>query len=123
VKSAKKADAMIYDLDGKIFRSVTNSDNGEVGRETRFHYRQTGDIVTATYAGGSIVDGHLIATVGPGGVLDMRYHHVNDRGELMVGTCRSTPEQLPDGRLRFHEEWQWLSGDRSAGQSTIEEVA
>jgi hypothetical protein len=113
---------MTYDLDGKIFRSIGNSENGEVGSETRFHYRQVGDVVTATYRGGTIVEGHLIAKVRPGGVLDMRYHHINDRGELMLGTCRSTPERLPDGRLRFHEDWQWLSGDLSTGRSVIEEV-
>ena len=113
---------MTYDLDGKVFRSIGNSDNGEVGSDTRFHDRQTGDVVTATYGGGSIVHGHLIAKVREGGVLDMRYHHINDRGELMLGTCRSTPELLPDGRLRFHEEWQWLSGDQSSGRSVIEEV-
>ena len=33
----------------------------------------------------------------------MRYHQVNDRGELMTGVCRSTPEVLPDGRIRLHE--------------------
>lgn len=113
---------MTYDLDGKVFRSIVNSDNGEVGGETRFEYRQAGDVVTATYRGGSIVEGHLIAKVREGGVLDMRYHHVNDRGELMLGTCRSTPERLSDGRLRFHEEWQWLSGDLSSGRSVIEEL-
>jgi hypothetical protein len=114
---------MTYDLDGKIFRSLTNSGNGEVTSDTRFHYRQAGDLVSATYAGGAIVEGHLIAKVRPDGALDMRYHHVNVRGELMVGMCLSTPEHLADGRLRFHEEWQWLSGDRSSGRSVIEEVA
>lgn len=113
---------MTYDLEGKVFRSVTNTANGDVGRETRFHYRQSGDLVTATYEGGGIVAGHLLAKVLATGELDMRYHHVNDRGELMVGTCRSTPERLADGRLRFHEAWQWLSGDRSSGRSVIEEV-
>ena len=113
---------MKYDLDGKIFRSVENTETGEVGGETRFHYRQSGDVVTASYRGGRIVEGHLIAKVLSDGVLDMRYHHVNDQGELMLGTCRSTPESLPDGRLRFHEEWQWLSGDRSSGRSVIEEL-
>ena len=41
--------------------------------------------------------GHLIAKVRPDGLLDMRYHHLNDRGELMLWTCRSTPERLSDG--------------------------
>jgi len=113
---------VIYSLDGKIFRSIGNSDNGDVDGETRFHYRQSGHLVTATYSGGTVVEGHLIALMLPDGSLDMRYHHVNIRGDLMLGTCRSVPERLPDGRLRLHEEWQWLSGDRSSGRSVIEEV-
>ena len=52
----------------------------------------------------------------------MRYHHLNAAGQFMLGQCLSTPECLPDGRLRFKESWQWLSGDRSAGTSEIEEV-
>jgi len=113
---------VIYSLDGKVFRSIGNSDNGDVDGETRFQYRQIGNLVTATYSGGSVVEGHLIALMLPDGSLDMRYHHVNIRGDLMLGTCRSIPERLPDGRLRLHEEWQWLSGDRSSGRSVIEEV-
>ena len=113
---------MEFNLDGKVFRSVSNTGNGDVSAETRFHYRQTGDLVTADYSGGGIRIGHLIAKVMTGGRLDMRYHHVNDRGDFMLGTCISTPERLPDGRLRFREEWQWLSGDLSSGHSEIEEV-
>ncbi len=52
----------------------------------------------------------------------MRYQHVNRDGELMTGHCRSTPELLPDGRLRLHESWQWTSGDGSRGESIIEEI-
>ena len=113
---------MTYNLDGKTFRSLSNTANGEVGAETLFHYRQTADIVTADYSGGSIVIGHLIARVLEDGRLDMRYHHLNRTGEFMLGQCLSTPERLPDGRLRFKENWQWLSGDMSSGYSEIEEV-
>ena len=67
--------------------------------------------------------GHLLAVMDEHGRLDMRYHHLNDQGELMVGRCMSIPEVMPDGRLRYHETWQWLTGDRSSGHSTIEEVA
>lgn len=113
---------MRTDLDGRTFRSVRNTDNGDVGAETVFHYHQHGDIVWAEYHGGAVVRGHLLARVLETGQLDMRYHHLNDRGEFMLGTCLSTPERLPDGRLRFHESWQWLTGDGSAGTSVIEEV-
>ena len=108
--------------DGKTFRPVANTENGEVSGETIFHYQQTGNIVTAGYAGGSIVSGHLIALVDKNGCLDMRYHQVNDKGALQTGICRSVPEHLPDGRIRLHESWQWTSGDYSKGTSVVEEV-
>lgn len=108
--------------DNRIFRSVATSSNGEVGAQTRFHYRQRDGIVWGTYAGGGITEGHLIATVAPDGALDMRYHHVSPTGALMTGICRSRLEILPDGRYRLHEEWQWTSGDRSRGTSVVEEV-
>ena len=79
-------------------------------------------MVWAEYSGGEIARGQLIAICGDDGVLDMRYQHINMRGQLMTGICRSTPEILPDGRLRLHEQWQWTSGDRSSGESVIDEV-
>ena len=110
------------DYDGRRFRSLSNSETGEVDAETVFQYHQRGDVVWATYEGGAIRFGTLIAKVDGAGALDMRYHHVNVAGELMTGRCRSTPEILPDGRLRLHERWQWTSGDGSRGESVIEEV-
>lgn len=110
---------MDYDLEGRVFRSVTNTENGEVGADTVFHYRQSGNIVSAEYRGGAIVVGHLLARVLPGGRLDMRYHHINRDGELMVGQCLSTPELTESGKLLFKEEWQWLTDDRSSGYSEI----
>ena len=117
--------------DGKTFCSVTNTTNGEVSADTTFHYHQDGSIVWAEYSGGSIVRGTVIAKVilsdnqtdEEVGSLDMRYQHVNTDGELMTGRCRSTPERLPDGRLRLHEKWKWTSGDGSEGESIVEEVS
>ncbi|WP_234737155.1 n-acetylglutamate synthase [Tellurirhabdus bombi] len=106
----------------KVFRSLSNTDNGEVNEQTRFHYRQEGNTVWAEYNGGDIVHGHLLATVSPNNELDMVYHHVNQAGQLMTGRCHSTPEILPDGRIRLHERWQWTSGDLSSGESTLEEI-
>ena len=108
--------------DGKIFRTIENTPNGEVSGETVFHYKQTGRVVTAQYAGGGIAMGQLIALVDSQGCLDMRYHHVNAQGKLQTGTCHSVPEVLPDGRIRLHESWQWTSHDGSSGTSIVEEV-
>lgn len=106
----------------KVFVPLSNSANGEVDLSMQFVYQQTGNIVTCTYAGGRIRSGHLIALVADDGTLDMRYHQVNDKGEITTGICRSTPEQLPNGKVRMHEKWQWTSGDRSEGESLLEEL-
>ena len=113
---------MDYNLEGKLFASIQNTESGEVNDETLFYYHQDGNVVWADYEGGSITKGHLIATVIENGKLDMRYHHLNSDGKIMIGKCLSIPERLPDGRLKFKEEWQWLSGDQSTGYSKIIEV-
>jgi len=112
---------MEFNLEGRIFRSVTNTSNGEVSGETVFRYHQSEDVVWAEYEGGEIVKGHLVANVLASGQLDMRYHHINRHGEIMIGKCLSTPELMCNGKILFKEEWQWLSGDMSSGYSEIAE--
>ena len=111
---------MTIDYDGLRFRAVRNSETGEVGSNTVFHYHQAGNIVWAEYGGGEVVHGHLVALCDDTGGLDMRYHHINRRCELMTGLCRSTPEMLNDGRIRLYEKWQWTCGDLSSGESVLE---
>jgi len=105
----------------KTFRPISNTANGETSEQTVFHYKQIGQILTAEYEGGQIQKGHLIGLVDELGNIDMRYHQVNDKGEIMTGTCQSTPEILPNGKIRLHERWEWTSGDKSKGTSIIEE--
>jgi hypothetical protein len=105
----------------KKFRPISNTENGETSNETLFHYKQVGNILTSEYSGGKIKYGHLIALVDDAGNIDMRYHQVNENGELMTGICTSTPETLPNGKIRLHESWEWTSGDKSKGNSIIEE--
>lgn len=105
---------MGYSFEGKTFRSVANTENGEVGAETIFHYHQQESVVWADYEGGEIVKGHLMANALASGQLDIRYHHINQRGEIMTGKCLSTPEVLVNGKILLKEEWQWLSGDMSS---------
>lgn len=109
--------------DNRKFASVQTSENGEVSSITVFHYHQKDDFVWAEYAGGAIVFGNLIAKVLENDSLEMRYQHLNEKGELMAGKCVSIPVILPDGRIRLLEEWQWTSGDFSSGDSVVEEIA
>jgi hypothetical protein len=112
----------MINYNNKTFRSVTNTINGDVNSETFFHFHQDGKIVRATYSGGNVECGHIIAIADDEGILDMRYHHVNKDGEIMTGICRSLPKVLSNGKIRLHENWQWTSGDKSVGTSIIEEV-
>ncbi|WP_437369684.1 n-acetylglutamate synthase [Maribacter litoralis] len=112
--------AMNYN--NKRFKPVSNTENGETSEETIFEYRQKGTILTSTYKGGKIKEGHLIGLVNKDGTIEMRYHQVNTKGELMTGVCFSKPEIMDNGKIRLYEAWEWTSGDRSKGNSILEEI-
>ena len=112
---------MKHSLDGKIFQSIENSENGEVSSETIFHYHQNNEIVSADYKGGNIRKGHLLGKC-LNGNLEFTYQHINIEGNLMLGQCISTLSVLPDGRYKYHENWQWINGDKSKGTSQIIEI-
>lgn len=113
---------MRMNYDGRIFRPLSNTPNGEVNGETRFHYRQSNGVLEASYSGGGIKCGQMVGRVFDDGRLEFLYQHLSDDLELRSGRCQSRPEQLPDGRLRLHESWQWSNGDLSSGTSVVEEV-
>lgn len=106
----------------KTFKSITASENAEVTSKTLFIYKQVGNVLTANYKGGQIIEGHLIGLVANNGDLNMRYHQINTKGELMTGICHSKPEILQNGKIRLHETWQWTSGNLSKGTSVLEEI-
>ncbi len=110
-----------FNYNGKTFRPVSNSENGETSSETIFLYNQIGNIVTSEYSGGKINFGHLIGLVDQAGNIEMSYHQINEKNELMTGICKSKPEILANGKIRLHEYWQWTSGDKTKGQSILEE--
>ena len=112
----------MINYDQKRFRPISNSANGETSQDTVFLYEQSGNILISKYQGGQIKIGHLIGLVDEEGHIDMRYHQVNNKGELMTGICRSSPEIMDNGKIRLHENWQWTSGDKSKGQSILEEI-
>lgn len=113
---------MKINYDNRIFKSVQNSETGEVSGETTFYYHQKENLVWAEYSGGEIVFGNLIAKVLEDDSLEMRYQHLNKKSELMTGKCFSKPEILENDKIRLHEKWQWTSGDFSKGESVVEEI-
>lgn len=112
----------MIDYNGKRFVPVANSANGETSGDTVFEYQQIGRRISCLYAGGAIEYGHLLGTVSESGQIQMVYHQLNHKGEIRTGKCLSTPERMPNGKLRLHEKWEWTSGDRSSGNSVLEEI-
>lgn len=106
----------------RIFRSISNSATGEVDDLTIFKYQQKENIILGTYSGGRIASGQLIGILSDEQTIEMRYHHINDQGEFKTGKCTSTPEIMPNNKIRLHEQWQWTCDDQSSGQSIIEEI-
>ncbi len=108
-------------LHNKTFRTLANTDNGEVSGETLFHYHQEGELVWAEYQGGQILHGHLVGKI-VDDHLEFVYHHLNRQGELMTGQCKSYPEWTEEGKMRLREYWQWTCRDHSSGESVIVEL-
>lgn len=121
-KYIKSNDDRKINYDNKFFSSVSNTDNGEVSSLTIFQYHQDKDIISAEYSGGDILKGFLIGTSDDEGKLNFIYQHINKNGEIRTGKCFSTPEILPNGKIRMQEQWKWTNGDNSTGESVIEEI-
>lgn len=101
------------------FAGISNTPNGQVSGDTVFHYAQHGLVLTATYGGGSILQGHMIGKVLDDSSLDFVYQHIDIEGNIKSGHCHSIPEILADGRIRLYEVWEWTTGGK--GESVVEE--
>ena len=87
--------------DNKIFRPISNTDNGETSSETIFIYKQVGNILTSEYTGGKILKGHLIGLVNKDGEIDMRYHQGVACGEI-AQRLKSTVDAVYQALRRIH---------------------
>ncbi|MDX1349183.1 MAG: n-acetylglutamate synthase [Putridiphycobacter sp.] len=104
------------------FKPVSNSANGLVSSEMVFHYTQHEEVLSCEYAGQDIKHGQILGIVYPDGSIEFAYQQIDFFGQILTGKCETTPEILPNGKLRLHEKWQWTSGDKSTGESILEEI-
>lgn len=114
--------ATAVDYDGRVFSSSAAETADAAGAAPVGHYHQRGDVVWAEFAGGKVIVGRLVGTCEPDGTLRMSYSQVLADGAVVSGSCRTTPQVLPDGRLRLREEWERHGPAASRGVSYIEEV-
>jgi len=106
----------------RTFKPLQVTSNGEVDSHTVFTYVQNGNVLSCSYQGSNIIEGHLLGTVDENGCIQMSYHQINSKGVIQTGICSSIPKVNKDGILELHEKWQWTNGDLSKGESVLIEV-
>ncbi|MEV4328959.1 hypothetical protein AB0K02_00165 [Streptomyces sp. NPDC049597] len=111
---------MAISLDGLVLAPVADQAPGQVGTRTRFLYHEERGRIWAEYEGGDVVRGHLVGTR-VGDRLDFRYVQLKTDGATSSGHCLSTVVELPDGRVRLEEAWEWESQEGS-GTSVVEQL-
>jgi hypothetical protein len=112
------------DLRKRRFAGTVNYDSGDANQETVFYYDQSGDLVYGRYEGGRIRLGQIVGRIVSEDRIEFTWQYLNIDGQLVAGTCVSTPEILADGRYRLHENWKTTLGPDAgmAGESVIEEI-
>jgi hypothetical protein len=107
-------------LDGRTLTAVANSEAGEVGGDTKLHFEQDGDRISARFSGGEVDDGYLLGSF-DGQQWDIRYVQRNADGETATGHSVGEVELLDDGRVRVEDEWEWESRE-GHGETVLVEV-
>ncbi|QIQ05190.1 hypothetical protein [Streptomyces liangshanensis] len=111
---------MARSLDGLVLAPVADQAPGQVGTRTRFTYHERDGRIWAAYEGGDVERGYLVGTR-EGDRLDFRYVQLKRDGGTSAGHCVSLVVDLPDGRVRLEETWEWESREGS-GTSVVEEL-
>ncbi len=109
-------------LHKRIFVPVKNSDEGTVGPDTIFIFRQQGQQIFANYSGGSVKDGHLLGIFETPTTARLVYHCMTKSEVLKTGQANARFTQAQNGQLSIDMDWQWLSGDEGKGLSRYEEL-
>ena len=108
-------------IHGKRF-VTTGNEHGVSGADTVFEYATDGDRIRGTYRGGRIADGHLVGKVTGADSIELLFHCVTTDGELMAGASRGRVSRNARGLVELHFDWEWLTDDRSGGQSSYVEL-
>ncbi len=104
-------------LKGKRFRAQSNSTGGTVNTDTEMHFTEDGDVILGTYRGGSILQGQVMGRWTGEMRMEMCYHCLTRSDAIQAGRAKASFDRTSDGRLAMALNWQWLTGDRTKGQS------
>jgi len=106
-------------LNGVRMNVVASAESGVVSSETIFHFEQQGNLVSARYRGGKIIDGYLIGRL-EGATLTFRFVQADTGDSLDSGQSTAILEQSETGKLRLIEHFKWATRDGS-GVNIFEE--
>lgn len=104
-------------LAGTTFRAVSNSNHGTINTETEMRFTADGDIVSGNYTGGSVIEGHILGKRLNESELEMLYQSIDINGEIQAGKAHARFASDNKNQIHMYLDWQWLTGDQSAGQS------
>ena len=104
-------------LNGKTFRATANSSHGTLNTETKMIFSEDPSEITAVYAGGTIRTGFVVGRRNGDFTIEMLYQCITVDGELKAGQATASFAQDPVSGETMHLNWQWLTGDREAGES------
>lgn len=105
-----------FNFHNKTFYLLENSEDGTVNSDTIFKYKQSENIVTAKYYGGSIRYGKIIALL-ENNTLNMLYQCVTKENKLKAGKAIAKIEATKNNKIKLKLNWEWLNGKNEKGTS------
>ena len=100
---------------------VDNSSEGKVNTDTLFQYSQKDQLIEATYMGGPIIKGYIIATL-EADTLSMLYQCLTIDNELKAGQALAKVILNKDEKLELHLDWKWIGSHKGTGTSIYVQV-
>src|SRR5688572_13935052 len=95
-------------LTGTVFRAVSNSKHGSINTETEMRFTSDDGIVIGSYAGGSVITGHVIGKHVGDSEIEMLYHSASADGAIQAGSAHGRFVLDGEGRMYMYLDWQWL---------------
>jgi len=106
----------VINLNGKTLLLLKNSEKGEVDSETKFEYKQEGNLVTADYYGGTIKYGKIIGYL-VNDELEMVYQCLTQTNKLRSGKGLAQLKMDKEGKIKMIVNWKWLDEKGNIGIS------
>lgn len=110
----------MVNFNNKIFYLQSNSVNGTSNSNTIFHYKQEANLVTATFSGGNVIYGSIVALHNDS-ILEMAYQMLTVTKELKSGKAVAQISVTEDNKIQLTLDWVWLIEGNVRGESIYKE--